>query len=840
MWNRFAVLFLIFVCCLTPAAAYAEVISPEDSTPAVKVVRVAFPQMNGLSEVDEEGNYSGYTYEYLQEIAQYTGWEYEFVEIPGDINESLLTMMDMLEKGEIDLMGAMVKNDETLKQFDFSEYGYGFSYATLLLSEENTQLNESNYQGKKGLKIGVLKTAVNNKKKVEAFCEVNNIDFQFVECASSEELLQAVRNGRADLMLGSDLSPIAGMRSIAQFSGVPFYFATTKGNAEMVNALNSSILTIQQVKPAFDSTLYDKYFANRSYKTYLSDQEKQFIENAEELRIAIVDHMEPIQYVNEAGELSGIFIDMLARVQKETGLKMKLIPVNTYLDAIDLMKEGKADGICGIPYDYALAQKYNLLMTNSFLTAQDVLIKKSGVHTEGSSYAVVNRLQSSLTEENDGALIPYPSARECLQAVLDGSLSGAYLNLYSAEYLLQDAGLRELRLVPQDGMSNEFCIGFKKPIDTTVISIINKVRANLPPTDVEAMIYQNTMSGQSKVTLEAFVKENPFLIIGIITTVFLVFALIGFLVLWMRIRAGRQLAVENQRYIELSNLANEFIYEYDCSKDRLSFSQEFSRLFGIPEQIEQVKLLVEGKLPAKETIAPNLFALFQHMAVVRNDANPEVLCRLPGGEQRWYRSTQTEIKDREGTVLYVIGKITDVQEEKEEKAQLERRILIDGLTGIYNSVASKDFIQERLNKLDQCGALLIIDIDRFKEVNDRLGHYTGDIVLKEVAELFRAVCAADDIVGRLGGDEFVLFVSSAGDKQKLEAFCTRLCHLVRKEYTNEDGASCRVSISIGAAMARQPCPFAELYQAADKLLYRSKEKGRDCFTISDTLDWNEQ
>ena len=71
-------------------------------------MRVAYPVQAGLTDFDEFGNYSGYTYEYLEEIAQYTGWDYEFVQAPGTMDDSLSTLMGMLQEGEIDLMGAML------------------------------------------------------------------------------------------------------------------------------------------------------------------------------------------------------------------------------------------------------------------------------------------------------------------------------------------------------------------------------------------------------------------------------------------------------------------------------------------------------------------------------------------------------------------------------------------------------------------------------------------------------------------------------------------------------------------------------------------------------------
>ena len=100
-------------------------------TKGTRTVRVAFPIQTGLTQLDEYGNYSGYPYEYLEEIAQYTGWNYEFVEVSGDPNESLLTLMDMLEKGEIDLMGGMLYSEELGQQYDYASYSYG-SVETIL------------------------------------------------------------------------------------------------------------------------------------------------------------------------------------------------------------------------------------------------------------------------------------------------------------------------------------------------------------------------------------------------------------------------------------------------------------------------------------------------------------------------------------------------------------------------------------------------------------------------------------------------------------------------------------------------------------------------------------
>lgn len=92
LWEKgcLAAIIILILAALLPARS----LEAKEDRP---VVRVGYPIQQGLTEIDENGNYTGYIYDYLQEIAQYTGWDYEFVRAEGDINESLMTLMEMLE-----------------------------------------------------------------------------------------------------------------------------------------------------------------------------------------------------------------------------------------------------------------------------------------------------------------------------------------------------------------------------------------------------------------------------------------------------------------------------------------------------------------------------------------------------------------------------------------------------------------------------------------------------------------------------------------------------------------------------------------------------------------------
>lgn len=139
--------YIISLCLIVSFCSIIElsIVNNDLSAKENKVIRVGFPIQMGLSEIDENGNYRGYTYEYLMELAQYTGWEYEFVTPEGSIDESLSTLLSMLEKGEIDLLGGMNYNEELAQRYSYPGYSYGNSYTCLGILKNNKKINELNY-----------------------------------------------------------------------------------------------------------------------------------------------------------------------------------------------------------------------------------------------------------------------------------------------------------------------------------------------------------------------------------------------------------------------------------------------------------------------------------------------------------------------------------------------------------------------------------------------------------------------------------------------------------------------------------------------------------------------
>ncbi len=159
--------------------------------------------------------------------------------------------------------------------------------------------------------------------------------------------------------------------------------------------------------------------------------------------------------------------------------------------------------------------------------------------------------------------------------------------------------------------------------------------------------------------------------------------------------------------------------------------------------------------------------------------------------------------------------------------ELSRR---DSLTKLYNSGYFHEYVENKLEKLTS-GALILVDIDFFKDVNDTHGHHMGDEIIKEVAKNLLELGRSTGFYARVGGDEFALLLEGVTDKAQLEKDATEF---LNKMHNNETGIP--ATLSIGAFLFQTQTEYKTLYKNADKVLYKVKENGRNGFLVTDTID----
>ncbi len=165
----------------------------------------------------------------------------------------------------------------------------------------------------------------------------------------------------------------------------------------------------------------------------------------------------------------------------------------------------------------------------------------------------------------------------------------------------------------------------------------------------------------------------------------------------------------------------------------------------------------------------------------------------------------------------------------------EQRARHDALTDLLNRVGLASAIEAKWSQRKQADeqfALLYLDLDGFKAVNDTHGHAMGDQLLAKVAERLKGLIRSDDVAARVGGDEFVVF-SELADRSQVLSFGDRLIKELAAPYALGDGISTTISASIGIALAPQHGnDLASLLAAADVALYDAKSKGKSCCSVA--------
>ena len=210
------------------------------------------------------------------------------------------------------------------------------------------------------------------------------------------------------------------------------------------------------------------------------------------------------------------------------------------------------------------------------------------------------------------------------------------------------------------------------------------------------------------------------------------------------------------------------------------------------------------------------------------------------GQTKWQEVTIVNIfTDKTSETRQAVGIMHDITEVKEQEIQLQHLAQIDQLTSIYNKISTKRLIENEFiySNYNVSHALFLIDLDNFKEVNDKFGHACGDKVLIELSGAIKQAFRDTDIVGRVGGDEFMVLLKNFSDKKIISDKMAELATLLDQKVTCE-GRTTRVTASIGVAIYPDDgTSFDELYKKADWAMYVVKGSGKQgCEFYQESLE----
>lgn len=281
-----------------------------------------------------------------------------------------------------------------------------------------------------------------------------------------------------------------------------------------------------------------------------------------------------------------------------------------------------------------------------------------------------------------------------------------------------------------------------------------------------------------------------------------------------------------ERFRIISEQTKDVIFDWEIENDQLHYSPVYEKVFGPMSPPATTKELLERNLIHEED-KPLIIEAMENMRTTTSYLEFKVRLRAADNSYFWALHRVTVIRDENSKPSHVIGIISNVTDFVENALDLQQKANHDPLTGLINRKVGQRLIEELLIQSDRDSqhAFIQFDIDRFKQINDFMGHVAGDVALQQIACLMRELFREEDILVRMGGDEFAVFLAKLGSiealKKRVEQFRSAVC----REFSYGEKIY-PLSVSIGVTIyPSDGKTFDQLYENADIALYRAKRKG---------------
>src|SRR3989344_6901187 len=264
---------------------------------------------------------------------------------------------------------------------------------------------------------------------------------------------------------------------------------------------------------------------------------------------------------------------------------------------------------------------------------------------------------------------------------------------------------------------------------------------------------------------------------------------------------------------------------------QLTWSRETCRIFGLTEDRFDNRIETFFAMVHPEDLEAVKEA---NRAALAGDKSYDIEHRIvrPDGSVHWVHEQADIVRDAAGEAVSMVGVVQDITERKTSEERIQYLAYYDALTGLPNRALFMDRLQHAVidaDRRERLGGVMFLDVDRFKDVNDSLGHETGDQLLKAVAERLTAVVRRGDTVARLGGDEFTIILAgmahvddAAQVAQKVLKIFEQPFHVAHREF--------HMTASVGITLYPfDDSNFSNLLRNADIAMYRAKEAGRNTY-----------
>lgn len=521
-------------------------------------VRVGFFAMDGYHMMDEDGNRSGYGYDFLRLMARYWDADYEYI----GYDKSWEDMQQMLLDGEIDMVTSASKTPDREELFDFSR-PIGTSNDILTVRGDNTAIVEGQYSTYNGMRVALLNGNSRNAVFAE-YAQTKGFTYQSVYFDSTEEMAEAIQNGTVDAMVTSSLSRINNERILEKFGSSDFYVIVKKGNTELLNRVNYAIDQMNAAEGDWKTTLYNKNYESAQAKSLeYTEEEKRIIAQYSKdnpLHILCDPTRYPYSYT-ENGKVKGILPDYFRKVADYAGLSYEfLVPATR--DEYIAYQSGK--GTVDISIDARLDTD-NYAETKGWgLTAPYITMRMARVTRRDfdGNIHVVTTVDQTAAQSIEDAVAPdaeklmCSTRQEMMEAVRDGRADAAFVYYYMAQAFINGDTTGTMTYTPLEQPTFSYRMVVSSKENHALAGILTKAMYAMPENLVEDLAAEYTAYKATNLTFADMIRLHP--VAAFLIIVFISCMAVALVIIMSRLQTRRKLQLAaQQKAEEMTTLAEQ-------------------------------------------------------------------------------------------------------------------------------------------------------------------------------------------------------------------------------------------------------------------------------------------
>lgn len=524
---RFFIVLLLAIACLFNITTNAE---------AVRHVRVGYFALTGYQELDDNGNYKGYGYDFLERLRFYNDWEYEFLYY----KEGFLYAFQALQEGKIDIITSIVKTPERANLYAFSDKPVGISRTILTCKSDNMTFKAGNYETYNGARIGVI-SGYSRADSLREFAGANNFSYTPVYFATTDELESALQAGDIDMAVSNNLRATNNNEKLLDiFDPKSFYLVTRKDDKELMNEVNYAMSMLYTDAPAWGAELWRKYYRNGTNgELHLTAKEQEYLNeleaNNKKIKVLFVPEQLPHSYYNKNKKaMDGSLVNYFEKLAERINLNYEVVIAKDVEEFLYLFKNNNIDVVVGLPTDYSMAEKYGYIITDPVIEVSLAMLMPDDVSKVDrlavNEYSSANFIWGNSLNRYGAEIVKFDKNTSCIEAVSNGICDAFIVDIYGAQ-VAKSMDLSDKLVIRPLSENVNACIGVHKDIDRRLVNILNKGVATMGKNGAESMIAQQMNELSKDKSLRIMIRENPELSIFIGCLTIIMIALSSFFTL---------------------------------------------------------------------------------------------------------------------------------------------------------------------------------------------------------------------------------------------------------------------------------------------------------------------